>query len=43
MELHEVLMKIKCFITLHKFKVALKFVLRGRKTFKDEPVFKYVL
>lgn len=43
MELHEVLMKIKCLITIHKFKIALKFMLRGRETFKDELLFKYVL
>jgi len=43
MELPEVLMKIKNHITLHKFKLALKYVLCGRETFKDEPLFQYVV
>lgn len=42
-ELPEVLNKIKCFITLRKFELASKFLLHGRETFKDEPLFKYVL
>lgn len=43
MELPDVLMKIKSYISSHKFKLALKYVLRGRETFKDEPLFQYVL
>ncbi|XP_060833475.1 condensin complex subunit 1 [Rhopalosiphum padi] len=40
MELSEVIMKIKSCITSHKFKSALKYVVRGGETFKDEPLFK---
>jgi len=43
MELSEVIMKIKSCITSHKFKSALKYVVRGGETFKDEPLFKYVV
>jgi len=43
MELNEVLIKIKRLTTLCKFKAALKLILCGRKTFKEEPLFKYVL
>jgi len=43
MEFPEVLMKIKSSITSHKFKSALKYLLRGRKTFKDKPLFQYVV
>lgn len=39
MELPEVLMKIKSYIISHKFKSALKYVLRGRYTFEEEPLF----
>ncbi|CAI6344316.1 unnamed protein product [Macrosiphum euphorbiae] len=39
MEVPDVLMKIKSYITSHKFKSALKYVLRGRYTFKEEPLF----
>ncbi|XP_050420511.1 condensin complex subunit 1 [Adelges cooleyi] len=40
MPLSEVLMRIKSYITLRKFKVALKLLLRARETFKDQPLFK---
>jgi len=43
MELYEVLMKIKRLTTLHKFKSALKLILHGKETFKEERLFKYVL
>jgi len=43
MELPEVLMKIKSYIISHKFKSALKYVLRGRYTFEEEPLFQYVV
>ncbi|XP_050546197.1 condensin complex subunit 1 isoform X2 [Daktulosphaira vitifoliae] len=39
MPLTEVLMRIKSYITLRRFKVALKFFLRGRQTFKNEKLF----
>ncbi|CAH1732771.1 unnamed protein product [Aphis gossypii] len=39
MELPEVLLKIKSSITSYKFKSALKYLLCGRETFKDEPLF----
>jgi hypothetical protein len=42
-DLPEILNKIKRLITLHKFKLASKFLLHGRATFKDEPLFMYVL
>jgi len=42
-ELLDVLMKIKSYITSHKFKLALKYVLHGRETFKDESLFQYVV
>jgi len=42
-ELPDVLMKIKSYITSHKFKAALKYVLCGRYTFKEESLFQYVV
>lgn len=41
-ELNEVLMKIKSYISLHKFKLALKFALGGMEIFQNETIFKYV-
>jgi len=43
MELPEVLIKIKSSITSNKFKSAIKYLLCGRETFKDEPLFQYVI
>ncbi|VVC36201.1 Hypothetical protein CINCED_3A010242 [Cinara cedri] len=39
-ELSEVIVKIKNYIALHKYKEAVEFVLRGRVTFKNESLFK---
>lgn len=39
----DVLLKIKRFLSLQKFKKALKLVLKARETFKNEQLFKYVL
>lgn len=43
MELPEVLMRIKSYVNIQKFNAAFKLILRGKETYKDEPLFKYVL
>lgn len=43
MELPEVLMRIKSYVNIQKFNAAFKLILRGKETYKDEPLLKYVL
>lgn len=42
-DLFDVVMNIKNNINLHKFNIALKLVLNGKETFKDESLFRYLL
>lgn len=43
MELPDMLKKIKHFIIQSKFNSAIQLIQRGKESFKDEPLFKYVL